>query len=40
LGDLSTIIGQRGRVAFLLVRASFWYLRMSSMARSNVAAMS
>ena len=36
LGDLRTIIGQRGRVVSLLFRALFWICRMSSMAFSKV----
>jgi len=40
LGDLRTIIGQRGREASALLRAFFWISRMSSIAFSIVAAMS
>src|ERR1700690_1582621 len=36
LGDLSTIIGQRGRVASLLLRALLWICRMS---RTPICAM-
>jgi len=40
LGDLRTIMGQRGRTASFVFRAFFWICRISSMASSMVAAMS
>ncbi len=40
LGDLSTIIGQRGRDVSLFVRAFFWICLMLSMAFSMAVAMS